>query len=323
MGFDMKEYLRKNSNGEYILEVTDERETQEPHAKHWIEVPKGCDYLISVFGANSFIDSDVFAKVKPKNVLWSRKPMKEYLIKINGAYKLCSLLENDVTDEYIEIPEGDTWAYKNSRGNIITMYGNVCQAFIGDLVWQRESMKEDKITKDYLEKQPDGNYVMKSGFAFKDADWIEIPEGAFSLKENFIFFNQDSSKFYSSTGEWENTPMTHLLNTLWQRESPNDKLASAEQYRQAEVLPFIDDDFADSDAWIESNVEQDNVNNPSHYADSAIECIDAMQAMLTPEQFIGYLRGNIFKYQWRYEKKNGVEDLKKSQWYLDKLISAL
>ena len=38
---EMKEYLRKNNDGEYILEVTNEREAQEPHAKHWIEVPSG------------------------------------------------------------------------------------------------------------------------------------------------------------------------------------------------------------------------------------------------------------------------------------------
>lgn len=75
----MKEYLRKNNDGEYILEVTNEREAQEPHAKHWIEVPKGCDYLISVFGVNSFIDSDMFAKFKTKNVLWSRHTHPEEL----------------------------------------------------------------------------------------------------------------------------------------------------------------------------------------------------------------------------------------------------
>lgn len=136
-----------------------------------------------------------------------KKEMKEYLIKINGAYKLCSLLENDVTDEYIEIPEGDTWAYKNSRGNIITMHGKVCEAFIGDLVWQRES--------------------------------------------------------------------------------PNDKLASAEQYRQAEVLPFIDDephksrewdlsdyDFAESDAWIESNVEQGSIEQTLAQRQSQYGCFE-------------------------------------------------
>ena len=38
---NLKEYLRKNNDGEYILEVTNEREAQEPHAKHWIEVPSG------------------------------------------------------------------------------------------------------------------------------------------------------------------------------------------------------------------------------------------------------------------------------------------
>lgn len=64
----------------------------------------------------------------------------------------------------------------------------------------------------------------------------------------------------------------------------------------------------------------DPVNSPSHYASGGIECIDAMQAMLSRDEFIGYLRGNIFKYQWRYKLKNGVEDLKKAQWYQNKLI---
>ena len=67
-------------------------------------------------------------------------------------------------------------------------------------------------------------------------------------------------------------------------------------------------------------VEVDNVNSPNHYASQAIECIVAMEAMLSPEEFIGYLRGNIFKYQWRYKQKNGSEDLKKAQWYQNKLI---
>lgn len=66
--------------------------------------------------------------------------------------------------------------------------------------------------------------------------------------------------------------------------------------------------------------EKDNVNQPEHYASQSIECIVAMEAMLSPEEFIGYLRGNIFKYQWRYKQKNGIEDLKKAQWYQNKLI---
>lgn len=64
---------------------------------------------------------------------------------------------------------------------------------------------------------------------------------------------------------------------------------------------------------------KDNIN-PSHYKQGKIEAIDALEAAMSPEQFEGYLKGNILKYCWRYENKGGVEDLKKAQWYLSKLI---
>ena len=44
---------------------------------------------------------------------------------------------------------------------------------------------------------------------------------------------------------------------------------------------------------------------------------------MPPDQFEGYLRGNIIKYTWRYDRKNGVQDLEKARWYLDKLIKKL
>ncbi len=59
--------------------------------------------------------------------------------------------------------------------------------------------------------------------------------------------------------------------------------------------------------------------SPSHYKQGAIECIEAIKAA-TGDGFIGYLRGNVLKYLWRWPKKGGVEDLKKAQWYLDRLI---
>ena len=64
----------------------------------------------------------------------------------------------------------------------------------------------------------------------------------------------------------------------------------------------------------------DNVHAPLHYQGDKMQCIDAMEAMLSHEEFIGYLRGNVFKYQWRYKQKNGLEDLRKAKWYLDCLI---
>jgi len=65
--------------------------------------------------------------------------------------------------------------------------------------------------------------------------------------------------------------------------------------------------------------KEDMVNHPKHYNKAGIETIDALQAMLT-DGFDYYLQGNIVKYLWRFRYKNGVEDLKKAQWYLNKLI---
>ena len=66
---------------------------------------------------------------------------------------------------------------------------------------------------------------------------------------------------------------------------------------------------------------EDMVNNPNHYNNGAIECIDAIEESMTLEGFRGYLKGNVQKYVWRYESKGGIQDLMKAQWYLDKLIS--
>jgi len=69
----------------------------------------------------------------------------------------------------------------------------------------------------------------------------------------------------------------------------------------------------------QASVQSDMVNSPPHYNQQGIECIDAIHAACG-EGFEYYLQGNIMKYLWRYRYKNGTEDLKKAQWYLEKLI---
>ena len=85
----------------------------------------------------------------------------------------------------------------------------------------------------------------------------------------------------------------------------------------------------------------DTVNQPKHYKREALpieltiraaltdngdidplnlECFEAMLSMLSVEEMRGYLRGNTFKYRWRYTHKNGIEDLKKAEWYEKKLL---
>lgn len=64
----------------------------------------------------------------------------------------------------------------------------------------------------------------------------------------------------------------------------------------------------------------DPVNRPKHYNQGDIECIDAIRAALTPEEFRGYLKGNSLKYLWRADLKGGLEDLRKAQWYINQEI---
>lgn len=68
----------------------------------------------------------------------------------------------------------------------------------------------------------------------------------------------------------------------------------------------------------------DNVNHPKHYTQGGIECIDAIKAATVGKSGIeAVCVANVVKYLWRYEEKNGVEDVKKARWYLERLISEL
>lgn len=67
----------------------------------------------------------------------------------------------------------------------------------------------------------------------------------------------------------------------------------------------------------------DAVSHPSHYTSGGVECIDGIRAALAPEEYRGYLRGNVLKYIWRCRLKGGVEDLRKARVYLDWLIEEM
>ena len=68
----------------------------------------------------------------------------------------------------------------------------------------------------------------------------------------------------------------------------------------------------------------DMVNNPPHYNQGGIETIDYMKAYSTHEEFCGHLRLTAIKYLSRTGKKdNHLQDLKKAQWYINKLITEM
>jgi hypothetical protein len=68
----------------------------------------------------------------------------------------------------------------------------------------------------------------------------------------------------------------------------------------------------------------DSVESPSHYNTGNIECIIYLKDNMPFDNYLGYLEGNTKKYlhRWRYKKKP-LEDLKKAQWYLSRLIQEL
>jgi len=78
-----------------------------------------------------------------------------------------------------------------------------------------------------------------------------------------------------------------------------------------------------STLWEEKH-KSDPVNNPSHYNKHGIECIQAIRAALTDEEFAGYCKGNALKYAWRQRYKGKPkEDIQKAQWYLNKMEQEL
>ena len=64
----------------------------------------------------------------------------------------------------------------------------------------------------------------------------------------------------------------------------------------------------------------EEINHPTRYAGGKYECIDVMTDVFGVDAVKSFCKLNAFKYLWREQNKNGVEDLKKCAWYLDKLI---
>ena len=109
----------------------------------------------------------------------------------------------------------------------------------------------------------------------------------------------------------------------WWRTSSLDDATPDEWDRAAQAAyeePQVGKLFHPSDAPQESCP----VENPDHYNTGSIEAIEAIKASMPSEQFFGYLKGNVMKYLWRYDyKEKPIEDLRKADWYLNRLIDAL
>ena len=72
--------------------------------------------------------------------------------------------------------------------------------------------------------------------------------------------------------------------------------------------------------WAAVESEVDLVNHPPHYETGGIECIDAMVETQGVVAVMDFCICNAFKYLWRHGRKNGIEDVRKAIWYLNKYV---
>ena len=94
----------------------------------------------------------------------------------------------------------------------------------------------------------------------------------------------------------------------------NDKLKNISKSMNDIVQLVLSEEESDSTST------NDNVNHPSHYETGNFECIDVMIETQGKEAVMDFCVCNAFKYIYRHNNKNGIEDIKKAKWYLDKYI---
>ena len=125
--------------------------------------------------------------------------------------------------------------------------------------------------------------------------------------EDIRLFDHESYRMFRLINYEDTLPDQYLLSEV--DEIPNDieKQIFDFEHRNDPPLKF----------------EPDNVNHPSHYETGKFECIDVMLETQGRQAVINFCVFNAFKYLYRHGRKNGVEDLKKARWYLDKAIGLI
>ena len=105
----------------------------------------------------------------------------------------------------------------------------------------------------------------------------------------------------------------------------DDKLAIAYDHVYKNSEARLDGShLKDAELNIEPENKPDMVSHPKHYTQGDIECIDALKAATVGKRGIeAVCVANVIKYLWRYEEKNGIEDVRKAKWYIERLLKEL
>ena len=168
-------------------------------------------------------------------------------------------------------------------------------------------------------------------WAYEDADIGRVRLNAKLMGYEVIEGKPDTEKGVIMNNERK---MSILLNTIGQMACDAEdkgeidfglRLTVEDAYALCRAASHTDNtpDIREGVEEHSEDAKADPVNRPAHYTSGGIECIDAMQAAFGDEAVKDFCLCNAFKYLWRHRQKNGVEDLKKARWYLNRLITAM
>mgnify|MGYP003350376951 CR=1 FL=1 len=174
-----------------------------------------------------------------------------------------------------------------------------------------------------------GKESVKSRGATARNDGLHPINGGSSLPVSGVFSSPQNAGFgtgQTNRGDARDVAKAPWFNPIERETSSDDRTVVMECKDGVCPVPWAVEPtpapVEEHKAAVESSPykKEDLVNHPSHYTEGEIECIEAIEAALTPEEFRGYCKGNLMKYGWRERHKGGTESLRKGQWYLDRLI---
>lgn len=252
------------------------------------------------------------------------------MLKIKPGDKV-RVIEVDISDKIRGIYEGEELTVSEVRGGVLNFL---------ETDWFLDLSQVEKINKNKLEVGD----VVEVKFTYSN----NREEGVYEGDKSTVRFVMDESlevyldgietpllspqlkllsKYYEDYAEtFTHKEMLEELSNI--PEEDNEEGINREGYI-GKVKDFIHgkgtataEEFSERLSEINRLTEQeeeDVVNQPSHYKRYRLEMIDNIRNMSTPEEFKGFLKGNIIKYTARYQDKNGVEDIKKAEWYINKL----
>lgn len=163
--------------------------------------------------------------------------------------------------------------------------------------------------------------IMKKYLSNNDAENLDLKE----FEKLMDLIEQDSTMKITSTIQND-----HVMQ-LVVRTNKHFIVVSRENEKQFFLSPYKEPSVKSRGArgaehayrllkQVYSLPENDPINHPGHYNHGDIETIDVIKSVLTPEEFRGYLKGNMLKYRERHPYKgNPEQDLAKAKWYSDRL----